>query len=175
MEKFMDAKTLSYAHRFSGRVIERNLDGITQKLSLIHPKPEGNCLNWIFGHLVRGRVLAMKLLGASTPLSMEQFALYEETPVTPLNESQAMSWDTLVKHFRSTQTAIEDALQKVSPSQLDAQSPFSPSGNPDETVGSLLTLLAYHEGYHCGQIAMGRRIAGLPGVIKAPKLQTASR
>jgi uncharacterized damage-inducible protein DinB len=43
--------------------------------------------------------------------------------------------------------------------------PFSPSGNPKETVGSLMGVLAFHEVYHVGQVGMLRRWAGLERVV----------
>jgi uncharacterized damage-inducible protein DinB len=42
----------------------------------------------------------------------------------------------------------------------------SPSGNPDETVRSLITTVMFHQAYHAGQTAVLRRIAGREGAIR---------
>lgn len=39
---------------------------------------------------------------------------------------------------------------------------------PDDSRAELLNILAFHQAYHAGQLAICRRIAGLDGVIKAP-------
>ena len=49
---------------------------------------------------------------------------------------------------------------------LDRPAPHSPSGNPDETVRSLLTTVFFHQAYHAGQTALLRRIAGREGAIR---------
>ncbi len=33
-------------------VVRRCVDGFSQEESLIQPQPEGNCLNWVVGHLL---------------------------------------------------------------------------------------------------------------------------
>jgi len=47
--------------RTTQRIVAMNVDGITQKESLVQPQPAGNCLNWVLGHLiwVYGNVLPL--------------------------------------------------------------------------------------------------------------------
>jgi len=42
----------------------------------------------------------------------------------------------------------------------------SPTGNPNETVRTLLTTIMFHQAYHAGQTAVLRRIAGKEGAIR---------
>ncbi len=43
--------------------------------------------------------------------------------------------------------------------------PDGPTGNPEETVGSLLAVVMFHQAYHSGQLGILRRIAGESGAI----------
>ncbi len=46
----------------------------------------------------------------------------------------------------------EAGLGGLTEAVLASKAPFSPGDNPEETVGSLLAGLVFHEGYHCGQL-----------------------
>jgi uncharacterized damage-inducible protein DinB len=72
-------------------------------------------------------------------------------------ELKAM-WDESAKRY-------DAGLTELDPGTLGDPAPFSPSGNPEETVGSLLSTIAFHQSYHVGQIGLLRRILGKPGVI----------
>jgi hypothetical protein len=61
----------------------------------------------------------------------------------------------------------------MSPDQMDKPAPISPTGNPKETVGSLLAALAFHEAYHVGQTGILRRVIGREGVVKPPRVPAA--
>jgi hypothetical protein len=61
-------------------------------------------------------------------------------------------------------------LAGLPPESMDRPAPFSPTGNPKETVGSLLAAFAFHEAYHVGQTGILRRVIGREGVVKPPKI-----
>jgi len=66
--------------------------------------------------------------------------------------------DEAVKRF-------DIGLESLTPERLDSAAPFSPSNNPKETVRSLMTVVAFHQAYHVGQMGVLRRIIGKPGAI----------
>ncbi len=49
---------------------------------------------------------------------------------------------------------------------VGAKAPFSPKDDENETVGSLLAGLAFHEAYHTGQLGILRRVSGADGAVK---------
>jgi uncharacterized damage-inducible protein DinB len=49
---------------------------------------------------------------------------------------------------------------------LGQAAPGSPTNNPNETIGSLLATIMFHQAYHTGQTAVLRRLIGRPGAIK---------
>ncbi len=162
----MNAQTLQYQHGISGFVIEKNIYGLTHDESLTQPTAYGNCLNWVMGHIVRTRIQQAQMLGLQPPYAIEDYNAYDTAPVT--DASQAMSWNTLVEQFRALQSQVDEGLGKLTTEQMAARAPFSPTNNPDETIGSLLAGLSYHEAYHAGQLGLLRRVVGKKGAIGSP-------
>ena len=95
-------------------------------------------------------------------------------PSTAQGVGEAKSWDTLVEQFRALRKPIEEGLEAITDEALAAEAPFSPTDNPDETIGSLLAGLSFHEAYHAGQIGLLRRIVGKQGAIGSPRPEVAT-
>jgi uncharacterized damage-inducible protein DinB len=71
--------------------------------------------------------------------------------------------EELRQRFDALSPAIASALATATPEQLSQKAPFSPTANPNETVGTLLASIAFHEAYHLGQTGLSRRLLGKPG------------
>jgi len=149
---------------FSQWALLRNLEGITDEEALSQPKPGGNSINWIAGHVITPRQGFLKAFGKPGFLSATSQPAYNRgskpgdampETLTAIREMLAQSHDALV-------AAISDFDEAT----LASKAPFSPGGNPNETVGSLLGKLVIHESYHAGQIGMARRLLGKEGAIQ---------
>ena len=161
----MDPKTLAFQFGIGAFVLERNLGDITHEESLHAPQPGGNSLNWIVGHMVRTRNQALGLLGRQPPFDDAEFVAYDPGPFNP---GRALGLDDLKRRFDSLGPTLARALENATAEQLSAKAPLSPTGNPNETVGSLLASIAFHEAYHLGQTGLSRRLLGKRGAILAP-------
>lgn len=146
-----------------------NVDGITHEDSLTQPTPGGSKLNWVLGHIVNTRNDVVALLGKESPFAKDRFAQYDGNPSRPWDAGKAIRFDELLEAYNSLQKPIMAGLQSTSSKQLSDKAPFSPTNNPDETFGSLLATLSFHEAYHVGQTGVLRRIAGKPGVLTPPE------
>ena len=122
-------------------------------------------MNWIVGHVVRTRNQALGLLGA-TPLFDD--AEFEQYGPGGLDPHRAVRLDELRRRFDALGPAIGSALARATSAQLAERAPFSPTANPNETVGTLLASIAFHEAYHLGQTGLSRRLLGKPGALLAP-------
>ena len=142
-----------------------NLDGITHEQSLAQPSPGGNCANWILGHLVEVQNGVMKLLGEKPVWESDQLALAGVDPITA--SSRAIDWDTLRDRFLGSRERCLAAIAAQSDKAMAAMVPHPFGGSC--TRAELLNILAFHQTYHVGQLAISRRIAGLPGAIKGPR------
>jgi uncharacterized damage-inducible protein DinB len=160
----VDPRSIAFQFAVGSFVFERNLAGISDEESLRTPKPAGNSLNWIVGHIVRTRNQALGLLGVQPAFDDSDFAAYGgQSPA-----SQALSLTELKRRFQILGPSLASALEKATATQLEARAPFSPTNNPNETVGSLLASIAFHEAYHLGQTGLSRRLLGKPGALTAP-------
>jgi hypothetical protein len=166
----MHTKTIAYQLGLCSHVLERNIEGVTHQESLISPQPGGNCLNWVVGHLTRTRNRALGLFGQRPMFPNEEFDAYDDNGGMPFRPDTATAFDELKRRFKALQEPLVNGLDAMSPEAMDRPAPFSPTGNPKETVGSLLAALAFHEAYHVGQTGILRRVVGRQGVVKPPRV-----
>ncbi len=148
------------------RVLRLNAEGITQEDSLIQPQPGGNCFNWNLGHLVLTNEITLKLLGKPPVLGEAALQRYARGSAPLRNPNEAMPLEKLLAAWDEGCARIEQGLAKLNPERLAEPAPSSPRNNPDETVGTLLSILMFHQAAHTGQTSLLRRMAGKPGAIK---------
>jgi uncharacterized damage-inducible protein DinB len=165
----MHAKTIAYQFGLCSYVLEKNLAGISHQESLLNPQPGGSCLNWVLGHLTRSRNQALRLLGQKPLFANEEFDSYDDNGGKPFRRETALQFDELKRRYQALQEPLVTGLNGMSAEAMDRPAPVSPTGNPNETVGSLLAALAFHEAYHAGQTGILRRVVGREGVIKPPR------
>jgi hypothetical protein len=163
-ETVREVEVLRQQARSTCRVVQLNVDGVTQEESLIQPTPGGNCLNWVVGHLVAIYDQMLPLLGQK-PV-MEEGALKRYARGTPPleNPAEALDFQALLTAWSDASNRVDAGLAGVTPEMLDKPSQ-SPTNNPNETVRSLLPTILFHQAYHAGQTGILRRIAGKPGAI----------
>jgi|RhiMetdeSRZDD1v2_1073273.scaffolds.fasta_scaffold436823_2 uncharacterized damage-inducible protein DinB len=143
-------------------IVRRNVGEITHEESLKQPEPAGNCVNWVLGHLVSARSEFLRGLGAEPVWGEADCRLYERHGQPIKGAREAKPLEEIWKAYDLTQERIRKAVSELTPQQLAQKAPFSPSNNPKETVGSLLTVFAFHDAYHTGQTGVLRRIVGKP-------------
>lgn len=141
-----------------------NLNGMTQEHSLAQPPEGGNCANWILGHLTKVQNGLMSLIGEQPVWESEQLQRAGFDPIT--GSSNAIDWNTLRDQFLGSKERCLAAVSRLSDQAL-AESVPHPFGGTC-TRAELLNVLAFHQTYHVGQLALARRAAGLEGAIKGP-------
>jgi len=139
--------------------LQRNTAGFTHEESLIAP-PAGNCANWVLGHILQNRIYTLSRLGEQPVWSEADGAGYERGTTT-FDVSKARDFGGMLKDLEVSQERLRAGLARLAVEDLAKKDP------PDArlTLGETLFFLAYHEGYHTGQIGLLRRMAGKPGAI----------
>jgi uncharacterized damage-inducible protein DinB len=155
----MDAPTLTAMFQFSHGVLTRNLEGITAEESLRAPGSGGNSLNWVLGHLLSYRNRILSLLGEPPAWDSPRAVRYARgsAPLGP--DDDPVPFDILCAGFDRSQELLLAALQSASAEKLAA------TNERGEPLAQRLAMLAFHEGYHGGQIGLLRRLLGHPGAI----------
>ncbi len=147
-------------------VVKTNTQGITHEDSMVQPSPGGNCLNWVMGHIMTARNGALQVLGKQAIWDEQSVETYQRGSPPLTDQAKALPFDKIMADFDKSQELITAGLRAVTAERLAEKAPFSPTNNPDETVGSLLAAVVFHDAYHAGQTALLRRITGKEGAIK---------
>lgn len=144
--------------------VEAHAAGLSQEDSLARPPAGGNSANWILGHLTQVQNQLMGIMGAD-PVWVDQ-ALDRDwnEPVTAADE--ALDFDAMRTAFLASRDPLMAALGRQTAEALAEEIP-NPLGGEISREG-LLGILAFHQAYHAGQLALARRVAGLEGVFKQP-------
>jgi uncharacterized damage-inducible protein DinB len=126
--------------RTTHRIVRRNVEGISHEESLAQPQPQGNCLNWVLGHLVCAYDETLSLLKQKPVLGREALKRYARgTP--PLQDgAEATDLAELLNAWDQSSQRVEAGLASLTAEELDAKAPASPRNDPNETVRSLLGL-----------------------------------
>lgn len=157
-------ETVSRQFRLTAGVFARNLDGVTDEQARVLPPQGGSSLLWVAGHIVSTRMALLELIGGEPFWSEDRRAAFRRGS-TPSEVPDLPTLDELRADFRRSQEPVVAALAVLTPERLAEPATFSPTNDPEETVGTLLAALAFHESYHCGQLGVLRRTAGLAGAI----------
>ncbi len=160
----MDTPTLLHSLGTSNVVINRNLEGINQQESLVHPQSEGQTFNWILGHMVKTRNEILELIGKKSLYPKSKFEVY--TP-KGFSEAKALDVEELKTAFNALQGELEDGIKSLSHEKLNEPATLRPDRK--DTVGSILATIFWHEAYHAGQLGTMRRVIGKDGKIKNPQ------
>lgn len=159
--------TLVVQFSYTYATLKMNVAGIDHAASLVAPEPGGNCLNWVVGHVVGSRSkLLDEVLGLPTILSPAAVEPYRRGAPALADGALAQPLDELLAIYDASQETLRQGLKQVSEERLLEPAPFSPGGNPKETVASLLAGLAFHEAYHVGQTGILRRLLGKEGAVR---------
>jgi uncharacterized damage-inducible protein DinB len=161
----MSVETLELFFRYNHSVVRINIKGLTHEDSLHQPSAGGNCLNWVLGHIVATRNSVLEILGEEAIWNGETAERYARGSAPVAGDAGAMRLETIVEDFNSSQQRIMKALSALDPRRLADPAPSGTTKNENETVGSLLAALAFHETYHTGQSGLLRRLVGKPGAI----------
>jgi uncharacterized damage-inducible protein DinB len=161
--KILDAVRLQAG--MTREVVRMNLADISHPDSLVHPHPAGNCINWVLGHLLNVYNAALPLLGQTRVAPEETLAQYARGS-EPLSDADALPFERLTQLWNEAVERFDHGLQALSEDRLSEPAPFSPTDNPNETVGSLVMTVLFHQAYHTGQLGVLRRLVGKPGAVK---------
>jgi hypothetical protein len=93
-------------------------------------------------------------------------ARYDRGSAPMTDPAEARDVNELLGIWDQVAARWDAGLAGLTPEVMEQPAPFSPGDDPNETVGSLVATLVFHQGYHVGQTGVLRRVSGHPGAIK---------
>jgi len=140
------------------RIVKLQSEGVTHAESLMQLPFQGNCLNWVVGHLARSRDDMLEVLGE--PLMMGGSGTRYERGSDPLTEEGegVLPLEALLAQLEHTQEHLEAVLGQMEDAQMAREMP--PSNGQTATLGQQLFGLYFHEVYHVGQTELLRQLTG---------------
>lgn len=156
MTKSIRAADYIYRLQVDGRVIHRQLDGLTNEDLLLQPDMRGNCANWVLGHIIQSRHELMQTLDIEPIWSAEELALYEPNsePITSA-DSPHLSMDKLLADLKATEEKLVARLETITDDELETEL------REKLTLGKSVNFSIWHEGYHVGQFEYLRQLTGI--------------
>jgi uncharacterized damage-inducible protein DinB len=96
----------------------------------------------------------------------EVLARYDRGSPPIVDAAEARPLSELMTAWDECSRRVDTGLAALSAEVLASPAPLSPSGDPNETIGSLLSTISWHQAYHAGQTGILRRAAGREGAIR---------
>ena len=151
----LTAQNLIDAFALNAHLILRHTSDLTHDESLIQPPYHHNCLNWVLGHILHSRDQMLHLLGAEPGSGATALERYKRgsAPITQ-DGPDVVSLANLLAALEDRQTLLAAALTQADTDKMATKI------DGEDTVGSALFLLYFHECYHTGQIDQLRQVAG---------------
>jgi hypothetical protein len=152
-----EARHLIERFELTQMLIDRHLKDLTHAHGLVQPPFQGNCINWVLGHILVSRDEALDLLGSMPVMSHDQLERYRRgsPPVTAGGED--------AKHLDELRSLMNDALNRlrarlegIRAADLEVKAKFREDVAP---LRRHVDFLHWHETYHAGQLELLRQVA----------------
>lgn len=152
----------------SNFTLNRNLENITNDESLIQVGIKGNCINWLAGHILSVRDSVFSNFGMEKFLSEDESKRYERGSAPVSSSDNTVNIERIKEGLEATYLRWTEIIKSKDEEFFNSPIPADglPLPIPDPTIGILLFVLAYHEGYHTGQIGLAQRALGKDFSVK---------
>jgi hypothetical protein len=139
-------------------ILRSQTAGLSHEESLIQPKPGGNCLNWILGHLAVNLLDVLKVLDAKTPDNLPDLSRYKigSQPIRG-EEEGILSLEDLIKTYTLLNKQIIHRLDQMSVDDFEEEIDF---WQGKSRRGYVAFFYFFHNTYHLGQLEFLRNLAG---------------
>jgi hypothetical protein len=135
--------------------------GFTHTDSLIQPPVQGNCPNWVVGHILAYRNRVLTILGETTVVDDAIAARYARDSKPVLGDEPGLGqFPAMVEALELAQDRLAMGLRGMTPEQGEQLFTF---GQFNMSAAEWMLFLLRHEAYHTGQLEL------LQEVVKAEK------
>lgn len=131
---------------------------LSQSDSLLQPKPSGNCLNWVLGHLARNLAEILDVIDGERPEDLIDLKRYKINSEPIRGEEEGVQpIDLLVKSYQQLTEIIVNRLGQMSEADFDEEIEF---WQGKKSRGYVAFFYFFNNTYHIGQLEQLRNLAG---------------
>lgn len=139
-------------------ILRQQTADLSQADSLLQPQPDGNCLNWVVGHLVVNLVDMLEVLGSAPPIgppSLDHYG-YGSEPIR-CDAPGVIELEVLIDTYAQLTARITDHIAQMMDADFDEEIDF---WQGDSRRGYVAFFYFFHNSYHLGQLEQLRNLAG---------------
>lgn len=150
-------ENLAWNFERNASYVRSHLEGLTHTDSLVQPPANGNCINWILGHIVCYRAYALAICALTPVISTEVAQRYARDSAPVLGPAADVAdLATLLTAYWAAHEQLLAYWQSMTPDQ--AATVVTAAGFTMPRA-ELLTSFMRHESYHAGQLELLRELA----------------
>jgi uncharacterized damage-inducible protein DinB len=139
-------------------IAKRQTEGLTHADSLMQLPFQGNCMNWVLGHLAANRDEVLELLGEPPVMAADGTRYLRDSEALAGEEDDVLPLEDLLARLDQAQEHIAAALGRLSEDDLAHE--LTLNNNRKRTLGQQVFFLYFHEVYHVGQTELLRQLTG---------------
>lgn len=126
--------------------------GFTHADSLVQPPVQGNCVNWVIGHIVAYRNRILTVLGEPPVLDEQAAARYARDSKPILSDEPGISqFADLMQALDASQARVAASLRSLTPEQATVAVSIAQF---TMSKAEWMLFLLRHEAYHTGQLEL---------------------
>ena len=148
-------------YQINSRLFEKAVDSLSLEQLLTCPRDASNPILWIAGHVANTRFGLSAMLGRK--LHRPWGDIFNRSATRSAAEGYP-DLSVILGAWTEVSAALVTRFEELTDAELQAPSP-RPFPLPDKSLRGAIAFLAYHEGYHLGQIAYVRKWLGFPGLM----------
>lgn len=132
-------------------------DGLTHADSMKQLPFQGNCMNWVVGHMAAYRDTILNLLGEPPVMGADGERYQTDSDPLKGDDAAALPLETLLARLAQSQQRLAAALGRMNEADMAREITVR---ERKTTVGQRLFFMYFHESYHVGQTELLRQLAG---------------
>jgi DinB superfamily len=142
-------------------LFDQALDGLSREQLVRGASESSNPILWIAGHVANTRFGLSAMLGRK--LHRPWGDIFNRSATRPAADGYP-ELSVIRGAWTDVGAALMARFEELTDTELRAPAP-RPFPIPDKSLRGAIAFLAYHEGYHLGQMSYVRKWLGLPGLM----------
>ncbi len=148
---------LTGAFERNAAIVKMQCEGLSHADSMLQLPFQGNCLNWVIGHIIVNRDILLEMLEAPALMSGDGERYRRGSEELVEAGDGVLSLEVLLARLDQSQEHIAARLGEMDDAYMSREISYR---DRTTTPGRQAFFLYFHETYHVGQTELLRQLAG---------------